>query len=276
MIKKSIYVFGGLILFFILIGSIGSPDTATPENKEVVVEEAPVVVVVPEINTVSPISQNQASDHKYYVVADVIDGDTIKISIDGKDETLRLIGLDTPETVDPRKPVQCFGKEASDKAKELLLGRQIRIESDVSQDTRDKYGRLLMYVYRDDGLFYNKHMIEQGYAYEYTYEIAYKYQSEFKSAEISAKTNQRGLWAPTVCEEGATTTSTPTPVSNPSSTSSTTTNGGNYSCSANIYNCPDFSTQTEAQNAFLACGGINNDVHGLDQDKDGEACETLP
>ncbi len=276
MIKKSIYVFGGLILFFILIGSIGSPDTATPENKEVVVEEAPVVVVVPEINTVSPISQNQASDHKYYVVADVIDGDTIKISIDGKDETLRLIGLDTPETVDPRKPVQCFGKEASDKAKELLLGRQIRIESDVSQDTRDKYGRLLMYVYRDDGLFYNKHMIEQGYAYEYTYEIAYKYQSEFKSAEISAKTNQRGLWAPTVCEEGATTTSTPTPVSNPSSTSSTTTNGGNYSCSANIYNCPDFSTQTEAQNVFLACGGINNDVHGLDQDKDGEACETLP
>lgn len=276
MIKKSIYVFGGLILFFILIGSIGSPDTATPENKEVVVEEAPVVVVGPEINTVSPISQNQASDHKYYVVADVIDGDTIKISIDGKDETLRLIGLDTPETVDPRKPVQCFGKEASDKAKELLLGRQIRIESDVSQDTRDKYERLLMYVYRDDGLFYNKHMIEQGYAYEYTYEIAYKYQSEFKSAEISAKTNQRGLWAPTVCEEGATTTSTPTPVSNPSSTSSTTTNGGNYSCSANIYNCPDFSTQTEAQNAFLACGGINNDVHGLDQDKDGEACETLP
>lgn len=207
MTKKIICVFGGLILFFILISSMSSSDTEITENKtesrEAVVEEVPVVTVGSEIITTNLASQNQnqTANQTYYLVVDVIDGDTIKISINEKDETLRLIGLDTPETVDPRKPVQCFGKEASDKAKELLLEKKIRIESDVSQDVRDKYGRLLVYVYREDGLFYNKYMIEQGYAHEYTYKIPYKYQSEFKVAEISAKTNQKGLWAPTVCND---------------------------------------------------------------------------
>lgn len=140
-----------------------------------------------------------SDDNTYYSVTDIVDGDTIKISMDGSEETLRLIGIDTPETVDPRKPVQCFGKEASNKAKELLSGQRVRIEADPTQDTRDKYGRLLAYVYRDDGLFFNKTMIEQGYAYEYTYDVPYKFQSEFKTAEQTAKTNQRGLWSSSTC-----------------------------------------------------------------------------
>ena len=288
MIKKIMYGFGGLVLLLILIGSMGSSDSAAPANKtesrEAVVEEMPIVAnpvaaVDPEMTVTSPVSPNQTqtSDFTYHLVADVIDGDTIKISIDGKDETLRLIGLDTPETVDPRKPVQCFGKEASDKAKELLLGKRIRIESDDTQDTRDKYGRLLAYVYRDDGLFYNKNMIEEGYAYEYTYEVPYKYQSEFKAAETSAKVGQKGLWAPTACDGDAAAPVTAS-VSDSSSgtTNSTTNNSGNYYCSSDIYNCTDFQTQDEAQDVFLACGGINNDVHDFDRDKDGQACETLP
>jgi micrococcal nuclease len=139
------------------------------------------------------------SDTGYVKVLSVVDGDTIKVSIDGKTETLRLIGLDTPETVDPRKPVQCFGKEASNKAKELLTGKMVRLESDSTQGEIDKYKRLLRYVFIEDGTFYNKWMIQNGYAHEYTYNIPYKYQVEFKAAEKSAREQQLGLWNPSTC-----------------------------------------------------------------------------
>lgn len=134
-----------------------------------------------------------------YAVVKVVDGDTIHVDIEGKNETVRLIGINTPETVDPRRPVECFGKQASDKAKEILSGRRVRIETDSSQDVRDKYGRLLGYIYRDDGLFLNKFMITEGYAYEYTYRLPYKYQTEFKAAQKSAEAAEKGLWAPGVC-----------------------------------------------------------------------------
>jgi micrococcal nuclease len=143
--------------------------------------------------------------------------DTIKINMNGKTETLRLIGIDTPETVDPRKPVQCFGKEASNKAKELLSGKKVRIELDPTQGERDKYDRLLAYVYRDDGLFYNKYMIEQGYAHEYTYNTPYKYQAEFKAAQKSAQANQAGLWSPTTCNGDTTSSSQTAPATTQSS-----------------------------------------------------------
>lgn len=139
------------------------------------------------------------TDSNLYSVFSVVDGDTIKVNIDGKTETLRLIGIDTPETLDPRKPVQCFGKEASDKAKQLLIGQKVRLAQDSSQGERDKYNRLLAYVYRDDGLFYNKYMIEEGYAHEYTYHLPYMYQVEFKAAQKSAMENLKGLWSPTTC-----------------------------------------------------------------------------
>lgn len=167
-----------------------------------------------------------SSNTSFYSVTQVVDGDTIKISINGKEETLRLIGLDTPETVDPRKPVQCFGKEASNKAKELLSGKKVKIETDSTQGDRDKYGRLLAYVYREDGLFYNKHMIEQGYAHEYTYGTPYKYQSEFKTAQKKAQSSQLGLWSPNTCN-GDTTSST-APTTQTTSTANTQSSGGLY------------------------------------------------
>lgn len=137
----------------------------------------------------------------HYSVLKVVDGDTIHIDMNGKKETVRLIGMNTPETVDPRRPVECFGKEASAKAKELLDGQQVRIETESSQGERDKYGRLLGYVIREDGLLFNRYMIEEGYAYEYTYRLPYKYQAEFKTAQKEAEAAGRGLWAPGVCEK---------------------------------------------------------------------------
>lgn len=135
----------------------------------------------------------------YYPVVKIVDGDTIDVSIDGKIERIRLIGINTPETVDPRKPVECFGKEASGKAKEFLSGEDVELEGDATQSDRDKYGRLLRYVTTKEGFFYNLEMIKRGYAYEYTYDVPYKYQKEFKAAQNEAKNAGKGLWADNAC-----------------------------------------------------------------------------
>lgn len=233
MLKKIlIWVTGG----FVVLVAIGSmlPDTPV-ENSIQELSSAPTATDVAQEKPVENNNQREtikvaeskpaqtsqttpvpSSQYTYYSVTDVVDGDTVKISMNGTITTLRLIGMDTPETVDPRKPVQCFGKEASNKAKELLLGKKVRLEMDSSQGTLDKYGRTLAYIYRDDGLFYNKYMIEQGYAHEYTYNTPYKYQAEFKAAQKTAQTNQAGLWSPSTCN-GDTTSSSNTP---PSTTSS--------------------------------------------------------
>ncbi|MBI2621362.1 MAG: thermonuclease family protein [Candidatus Levybacteria bacterium] len=147
-------------------------------------------------------SDNQESeqvDEAGYRVVKIVDGDTLDVEIDGKIERLRLIGIDTPETVDPRKSVKCYGREASNKAKELLEGQFVSLESDETQGERDKYKRLLRYVFLADGTNFNLYMIAEGYAHEYTYANPYKYQVEFRQAEIDARENSRGLWNPQVC-----------------------------------------------------------------------------
>ncbi len=158
---------------------------------------------------------------KTYSVVRVVDGDTIDVSIDGNIERLRLIGINTPETVDPRKPVECFGVEASNKAKAVLTGKKIVLESDPSQGELDKYNRLLRYVFLEDGTNFNLFMIKEGYAYEYTYDVPYKYQSEFKQAQKEAESNKAGLWG-AMCSNPDTGVITPViPTQNTSSTSCT-------------------------------------------------------
>lgn len=199
-----------------------SEPSDTGDNKNEVVS---VDTSIDKANEVPASTQQKSDQSPLYSVVSVVDGDTVKLSIDGTTQTIRLIGLDTPETVDPRKPVQCFGKEASNKAKELLTGRSVRLEVDASQGSLDKYGRTLGYIYRDDGLFYNKYMIEQGFAHEYTYNIPYKYQSEFQAAEKSARENQKGLWSPNTCNGDTTSTSEE---SDTQATPATLPSGGNF------------------------------------------------
>ena len=133
-----------------------------------------------------------------YKVVEVIDGDTIKVSISGGIETVRVIGIDTPETVDPRGTIECYGTEASERAKELLTGKQVTLESDPTQDDRDKYDRLLRYVSLGDTDF-GMSMIEDGYAYEYTYEVPYEHQSSYMSLETIARATGVGLWSVDTC-----------------------------------------------------------------------------
>ncbi len=136
----------------------------------------------------------------YYKVTKVTDGDTIHVQIGETDEVIRLIGINTPETVDPRRPVQCFGKEASNRMKEIVGGKIVRLEYDDSQSLRDAYDRLLAYVYLEDGQMVNRKMVAEGYAYEYTYLRPYKYQKEFRELQRLADTSERGLWAPDNCD----------------------------------------------------------------------------
>lgn len=135
---------------------------------------------------------------KTYTVKRVVDGDTIVLEKNGNTDTVRLIGVNTPETVDPRKPVQCFGREASSFVKSMLLGKSVHLESDVSQDDRDKYGRLLRYVYLDDMLI-NEEIISSGFGYEYTYDVPYQFQKEFKASEAYAREGRIGLWSSDTC-----------------------------------------------------------------------------
>lgn len=129
----------------------------------------------------------------YVKVVDAIDGDTIVVLLDGKEETVRLVGVDTPETKDPRRGVQCFGQAASAYTRQLIAGRAVRLESDPDQGNRDKYDRLLRYVYFEDGTTLNERLVYEGYAFAYesypTRQLEY-----LKRLEADAREHRRGLW----------------------------------------------------------------------------------
>ena len=153
-----------------------------------------------------------------YQVLRVTDGDTIHINYNGKNKKVRLIGLDTPETKDPRKPIQCFGREATAKMTELAENKNIRLEFDKTQGERDKYGRLLAFVYSEDSKNLAYEMIRQGYGNEYTYNSnPYKYQNEFKEAARKAREENKGLWAENTCA-GNTAKPAGTPTTQPQAT----------------------------------------------------------
>ncbi|MGQ9572176.1 MAG: thermonuclease family protein [Dehalococcoidia bacterium] len=133
-------------------------------------------------------------------VARVIDGDTIAVVIDGVEYRVRYIGIDTPETVHPSKAVECYGREASQRNRELVEGKTVELEKDVSET--DQYGRLLRYVWVD-GEMVNAILVEEGYAAVVTYPPDVKYQELFLELQRQAREKGRGLWSacltPTVC-----------------------------------------------------------------------------
>jgi len=124
----------------------------------------------------------------------VVDGDTLVADVRGAEERVRLIGIDTPETVAPNRPVECFGPEASHRLKDLLPpGTTIRLERDV--DPRDAYDRMLAYVYRaDDGLFVNAAQVADGYAEAKEYPPNTAWRPQLDQAEQAARTSGAVLW----------------------------------------------------------------------------------
>lgn len=237
-----------------------------------------------------------------YKVSKVIDGDTITVKIAGETETVRLIGIDAPET---GMNAECFAVEATNALKHMLGGDKIRLEKDSTQGERDKYDRLLAYVFTESGVNVSEELIENGFAKEYTYSKTYRYQKEFKAAQKRAEGGKVGLWAPSACAKptpAVTQKATEEPKTQPKvqsvpkeetaselekpkqkvsepepeEPSSVSVDTSSYTCSANTYNCSDFPTHAEAQAVFEHCGGASNDIHKLDRDKDGQVCESRP
>ena len=129
----------------------------------------------------------------YYDVVRVVDGDTFVIEYNGTNEKVRLIGIDTPESVHPNEEKNAeFGDIVSNYSKEMLTNKKVQIEFDVEE--RDKYGRLLAYVYLD-GQMYNKVLLEKGYAKLSTYPPNVKYVDEFTEIQKKARKNKMGMWA---------------------------------------------------------------------------------
>ncbi len=131
-----------------------------------------------------------------YLVTKVVDGDTFEVLIEGKLYRVRLIGVDTPETVHPSQPKGCFGAEASAETKRLLTGKRVILEKDVSEN--DKYNRLLRYAYVGNGngqlIFVNDYLVREGFAQVLTYPPDVAFNEQFLAAQTQAKNLKKGLW----------------------------------------------------------------------------------
>lgn len=137
------------------------------------------------------------------LVKSVIDGDTIELEDGTK---IRYIGIDTPESVHPSKPVECFGKEAATKNEELVGGKRVRLEKDISET--DRYDRLLRYAYVGD-LFVNDFLVRQGYANAVSFPPDVRYLEQFRQAEREARESKRGLWSSCPLEQSTSATTPP-------------------------------------------------------------------
>ena len=140
----------------------------------------------------------------YYRVVEFADGDTISVDMNGNTEKIRFIGVDTPETHDPRKAVQCFGQAASDFTRQLIGNQPVRLATDDFSTNRDRYSRLLRYVYLPDGRLVQAEIIRRGYGFAYV-SFPFTKSDEFKALETEARQAGRGLWggcAPTINEYG--------------------------------------------------------------------------
>lgn len=189
LISASIFIiflgFGFLWIGFKPSEDIHSPIVLTSESEKEFLESSGSAEVITE-------PKIQGLEGEKGVVSKVVDGDTIQLQ---SGETVRFIGIDTPETVDPRRPVGCFGKEASNETKRLLTGREIILQKDITNT--DKYKRLLRYIYLpidSQMLFVNDYLVREGFAKVYTYPPDTKFDLQFKDAEIQAKQSKKGMW----------------------------------------------------------------------------------
>jgi micrococcal nuclease len=220
--------------------------------------------------------QNNEQDDSSYPnlisakVTKVVDGDTIEVTFDGRSEKVRLLLVDTPETVHPNKPVQPFGPEASKFAKETLSDQLVGIEIDVSE--RDKYGRLLAYVWIGDQIF-NEMLLERGLArVAYVIPPNVKYVDRFREVQSKSQQEGIGIWSlENYAQEDGFNYEEDTTEEQDSNTSN-----NKYDPNDPDRDCGDFSSQAEAQAFYEAAGGPDKDPHRLDRDKDGTACDSLP
>jgi micrococcal nuclease len=126
----------------------------------------------------------------------VVDGDTVVVRLDDREVKVRLIGIDAPESVDPRRPVQRFGHESADFLRSLVEGKRVRLTYEPAGARIDRYGRTLAYLYLEPGgMFVNRELVAKGYAFAYV-QYPFAFMDDFKAAERSAREKRLGLWGP--------------------------------------------------------------------------------
>ncbi|WP_198668081.1 thermonuclease family protein [Saliphagus sp. LR7] len=246
-------------------------ETPTATETETTTPSEPAVAVPPEVS---------GGEAREATVTRVVDGDTMEVQFaDGEEDTVRLIGVDTPETtlgdVSPgeyegipdtqaaRDHLYNWGEQASQYATTELEGQEVRVVTDGEGDERGSFGRLLAYIYVGETNF-NLGLLEGGYAR--VYDSTFSLREEFDSAEADARSNSVGLWD----FEGE---STPTETETESDNGDTDDVDIPPLPDDGDYNCGDFETQEQAQ---AVLDGESGDPHGLDGDGDGVACESLP
>jgi micrococcal nuclease len=165
---------GGIVGLLVVLAVIAINDRAPEERRE---EGA---------------SARTAGERVRADVVRVVDGDTIEVELDGRVEDVRYIGIDTPETVKPGTPVECFGKEASAANTRLVEGRHVLLEFD--RELRDRYGRLLAYVYAGNQLV-NAELVRGGYARTLEIEPNTAEADSLARLEAKAGARRRGLWS---------------------------------------------------------------------------------
>jgi endonuclease YncB( thermonuclease family) len=155
-----------------------------------------MVILLPKLHFSVPhaVIESATVQPGYYKISHVTDGDTFDINMDGHTEAVRMIGVDTPETVKPNSPPECYGKEASDFSKKTLGGQTVRLEADPTNQNRDRYNRLLRYVYLPDGSLYEATLISRGYGFAYL-SFPFTKSKEFAALQDTAQKQAVGLWA---------------------------------------------------------------------------------
>lgn len=245
-----------LLVFLVNRRSIDFSEVATNVEERLQTEDSSSQVSLTDV--LGEADKKDISDKKEVLVTKVIDGDTIVIE---GGEIVRYIGIDTPEMSQGN---ECFSQESTQKNKELVEGKLVRLEKDVSET--DRYRRLLKYAWvsSESGqgdIFVNDYLVRQGYATAVSYPPDIKFQEQFREGERQAKEFNLGLWS--LCSDSI--KESPNPEQNKSTSQVT----GDKDCS-------DFTTHSEAKEFFISQGGPASDPHKLDQDKDGNACESLP
>lgn len=198
-----------------------------------------------------------------YAVLDVVDGDTVEVAYRGG-ESVRVIGIDTPETVHPNVPEECWGQAASSAAERLLSGKRVSLVFDPRQGRRDSFGRLLAYIEAPGVGDFGLQMIRRGHAAEYTYDTAYRRQARYLRAESRAQAANRALWG--------TCGGPDVPKEKPAPEPGKRSGGGN--CAEGYDPCvPPYPPDVDCADVDGPIRVTGEDPHGLDGEGDGIACE---
>lgn len=139
------------------------------------------------------VQQAEQAQPGLYAVDHFVDGDTIAVKMGNKVESIRMIGVDTPETHKPNAPVQCYGPAAAQYTKTLIGTGKVRLEADERSTNRDRYNRLLRYVYLPDGRLLEAELIKNGYGFAYV-DFPFTKSADFTKYQTEAKTASKGLW----------------------------------------------------------------------------------